>query len=524
MNKRKKNILLVCIYAVMLLLCFLIVLLLQKVHSPHTKDGDDNKATESTAVPYTEEEPETKDSRETFSAAETEQSTKEAIRPSLPRPTIMAVEESKEEEKPYQPPVIVIASDVHYFSPELTDYGEAFGKLEKLDDGKVVRYIPQIMDAFTDQMEKKKPAAVILSGDLTLNGEKKGHEALAEKLAVLEEKGVKVLVIPGNHDINNHAAASYFGKEKEPIQEANEKDFYDIYRRFGYDQARSLDQNSLSYVYELDEKNWLLMVDSAQYEPYNKVGGRIKEETLDWMKTQLEEAKKLGASVVVIAHHNLLKESILYPEDCTLENSQEVVRLLESYRIPLYISGHLHLQKTKTYKQEPGEKGADYHISEVVANSFAISPNQYGVLTWTGDNRLIYTTERTDVEDWGKKTGTTDENLLSFSGYAEKSLKDVVYEQVSSQIKNLPKEQIEEMAKLYGDLNSDYCAGRPIDAREIKSTTAFHLWQRNLPDSRLFAQIDQILRDTASDHNTWEGRTEETKEEDSDEDDREQTP
>ena len=100
----------------------------------------------------------------------------------------------------------------------------------------------------------------------------------------------------------------------------------------------------------------------------------------------------------------------------------------------------------------------------------------------------------------------------------------MVYEQVSSQIKNLPLEQIEEMAKLYGDLNSDYCAGSPIDAREIKSTTAFRLWQRNLPDSRLFAQIDQILRDTASDHNTWEGRTEETKEEDSDEDDREQTP
>ncbi|WP_277408028.1 hypothetical protein [Lacrimispora xylanisolvens] len=115
MNKRKKNIFLVCIYAVMLLLCFLIVLFLQKVHSPHTKDGDDNKATESTAVPYTEEEPETKDNRETFSAAETEQCTKEAIRPSLPRRTEMAVEESKEEEKPYQPPVIVIASDVHYF-------------------------------------------------------------------------------------------------------------------------------------------------------------------------------------------------------------------------------------------------------------------------------------------------------------------------------------------------------------------------------------------------------------------------
>ncbi|RFZ78033.1 metallophosphoesterase [Lacrimispora amygdalina] len=520
MNKRKKNILLVCIYMIMLLLCFFIVLLIQKLNSPHVEKGGGSKAPiESTAVPYTEEEPETEDNAVAGeSTGKEEDAQVEGHRASAVQPE-MTWEEPEEKVKPYVPPVIVIASDVHYFSPELTDYGEAFGELEKRDDGKVVRYIPQIMDAFTDQMEKKKPTAVILSGDLTLNGEKKGHEALAEKLTALEEKGVKVLVIPGNHDINNHAAASYFGKEKEPVQEASAKDFYDIYRRFGYDQARSLDQNSLSYVYELDEKNWLLMVDSAQYEPYNKVGGRIKEETLGWMKTQLEEAKKLGVTVVVIAHHNLLKESILYPQDCTLENSGEVVSLLESFRVPLYISGHLHLQKTKTYRREPGEKGADYHISEVVANSFAISPNQYGVLNWTGDNRLVYTTEQTDVEDWGKKTGTMDENLLHFNGYAEKSLKDVVYEQVSSQIKNLPNEQIEQMAMLYGDLNRDYCAGKPIDAKEIKSTAAYRLWQRNLPDSRLFAQIDEILRDTSSDHNTWEGTTQETKEDDSNEND-----
>ncbi len=123
-------------------------------------------------------------------------------------------EETEEETEEYKPPVIVVASDVHYYSPELTDYGEAFEEMEKRDDGKLVHYIPQLMDAFTVEMEELKPSAVILSGDLTLNGEKAGHEALAQKLEILEEKGVKVLVIPGNHDINNYSSASYFGKEK----------------------------------------------------------------------------------------------------------------------------------------------------------------------------------------------------------------------------------------------------------------------------------------------------------------------
>lgn len=40
--------------------------------------------------------------------------------------------------------------------------------------------------------------------------------------------------------------------------------------------------------------------------------------------------------------------------------------------------------------------------------------------------------------------------------------------------------------------------------KEIKSEEAFRLWERNLPDSRMFEEIDDILRDTGKDHNTWE--------------------
>ena len=63
---------------------------------------------------------------------------------------------------------------------------------------------------------------------------------------------------------------------------------------YGYDQALSRDPASLSYVYELDEKNWLLMLDSSQYEPKNLVEGRIKEETLQWARQQLESSQGAG--------------------------------------------------------------------------------------------------------------------------------------------------------------------------------------------------------------------------------------
>ena len=81
-------------------------------------------------------------------------------------------------------------------------------------DGKVVKYLPQLLDAFMDQVIAEKPSALVLSGDITMNGEKINHEELARKLGKVQEAGIPVLVIPGNHDINNPNAAVYFGDEK----------------------------------------------------------------------------------------------------------------------------------------------------------------------------------------------------------------------------------------------------------------------------------------------------------------------
>lgn len=114
------------------------------------------------------------------------------------------------------------------------------------------------------------------------------------------------------------------------------EDFYEIYRRYGYDQALSRDSSSLSYVYALDEKNWLLMLDSCQYEPENKVEGRIKESTLAWMDEQLLKAREQGIFVLPIAHHNLLAQSRMYTTQCAMDNNSEVIDLLQKYRLPCF--------------------------------------------------------------------------------------------------------------------------------------------------------------------------------------------
>lgn len=196
-----------------------------------------------------------------------------------------------QEETVYMPPTIWLATDLHYQSPQMTDFQSAFDTYTMGNDGTIVPYLDEITEAFLEEVRTAHPSALVLSGDLSQNGEKANHEALAEKLERVQAAGIPVLVIPGNHDINHPWAATYFDDQISPAEGTSSEEFYQIYHKFGYDQAVSRASDSLSYVYRLDEKYWLMMLDSCMCEPVHETGGKLSEETVAWMKTQLEEAK-----------------------------------------------------------------------------------------------------------------------------------------------------------------------------------------------------------------------------------------
>ena len=88
-----------------------------------------------------------------------------------------------------------------------------------------------------------------LSGDLTNNGEKKSHQKLANLLGEIERSGkTKVLVIPGNHDIDNPWARSFEGDKQVLADSVSPKEFTKIYGDFGYKEAISRDKKTLSYL------------------------------------------------------------------------------------------------------------------------------------------------------------------------------------------------------------------------------------------------------------------------------------
>lgn len=405
----------------------------------------------------------------------------------------------QKEEVPYQIiENIILATDIHYFDPSLTDYGPRFQEMVEYGDGKVVTYIDEITDAFLEEVIQLRPNALILSGDLTLEGEKKSHESLAEKLYRVEEAGIPVLVIPGNHDINNKRAARYEGEQRLPAEYTTPEEFRKIYRDFGYEEAISEDVRSLSYVYQLDEEHRIMMLDTCQYRPVAKVGGAILSETYYWIEEQLEEAWDEAMDVIPVAHHNLLEESKIYVDDCTIEHGEQLVDILDEWDVKLFLSGHLHVQHTMRSEDNRG-------VWEAVTASLATPACQYGVLTCRDDGSYQYGTWSVDVESWAGEHGRKERDLLEFRKFQEPFLRKVFYNQsmaALNAVPDIPEDRKKQMSDLYAKLNYYYYQGTAYQIKnEVLSDPAYRMWLNEGTLTVLGEYVEYIVSDAVQDYN-----------------------
>lgn len=411
-----------------------------------------------------------------------------------------------EEEKPYEPPTLMLASDLHYMSSTTHDDGKAFWSMVEHDDGKIDQYSEEMLDTLVETAIENHPTALALTGDITLNGERINHELLAKKLQKVQDAGIPVVVIPGNHDIQNKNASTYFGDKREKAEYLESgKDFYDIYHEFGYDQSPNRDEASLSYVYPLDPSHWLLMMDSCIYDDGNHVEGRISDATLGWMETHLRVAKEHGIQVIVLAHHNLLQESRLFTTQCEMENGPEVTALLEKYQVPLYISGHLHVQRIREHVTGPGLEGTQDGIHEIVLSPYSFPGNQYGMLSWDLQDNMTFETRKADVAAWAKANGSENPELLNFANWSLQYAKSVIQEQVKQTITMVPDDLKAEMASMYADLYFPYCLGEAVPWNDAKTTKAYTLWQRVDPKGKKFKEMQSMAEDSRTPRQSWTG-------------------
>ena len=360
---------------------------------------------------------------------------------------------------------VIAATDLHYIAPELTDHGAYFTALTENSDGKLMRYIEEIVEAFLEEVERETPEALLLTGDLSFNGAVKSHEALAEKLRRLEAAGVPVLVLPGNHDLNSQNAAAFSGDGFTRVKAADAEAFRRIYGAFGFDEALASDPDSLSYVYPLNASTRVLMLDYNT--PDHPCG--VSDATLSWVKAQLEDAARAGTQVLAAGHQNLFQQT-MFRAGYVIEGADRLAALLREFGVPLCLSGHLHCQHWMTVDG----------LTEIAGSALSVSPCQYALLSCEA-GALRYEARSTDVEGWAARHGVTDPALLQFSRYAADFFDARTRAQLTELLSLFPytAEEAARMTDYMTAVNRAFFSGDLRDASDWDPDgSLFALWER----------------------------------------------
>ncbi len=376
-------------------------------------------------------------------------------------------------------------TDVHYLSNNINDKGEAFQSMISKSDGRETYYIEELTDALVYEIQQKQPDVLIISGDLTHNGEKESHIEIAKKLSKIEETGTEVLVTPGNHDINNPYAREFKGNEITVTESITPEEFEEIYYRFGFSEAVVRDEDSLSYLSKVSEDLYVLMLDTNKYElndKYPVTSGVLSESTLEWVKDCGDLVEENGAEILGVMHHNLYNHSDILYEGFTIDNSEEVLSIFKESGINLVLSGHIHVQDIAVDQEKT--------VFDVVTSGFVVYPVSYGKLVYSEENGFAYNAENVDIEGWATSTKSTDENLLNFNEYSKEHFYTQSYKSTYRQLLDyeiVADEDIEEavaMADIMAILNVHYFGGTVSELEEelgmdIADTEGYQLWTKN---------------------------------------------
>jgi len=204
---------------------------------------------------------------------------------------------------------IAVMPGLSYLDPSLMldCLGEGSDFREVLSTDNVIEeFCEPILNKALLQLQVEKPDLLLIPGELTFNGEKISHEALAQKLKKISEKGIKVFVIPGNKDINNPKAMAYIGNGSTPTPSITPEEFEIVYKNFGFKGAISRDPVSLSYLTPAFDNVWILGIDARIY-PITSTG-RINPDTMKWIKDWLAIAQEQNITVLPICHHAVTEQ------------------------------------------------------------------------------------------------------------------------------------------------------------------------------------------------------------------------
>ena len=349
---------------------------------------------------------------------------------------------------------IAVLSDVHYLSPTMIKDTEDF-TTDLNSDRKMLSESDAINLELLEAVKKDKPDVLLISGDLTKDGELECHKVIAERLQQLEKDvpGLKVYVINGNHDVRNKHAKNFNTPDgvavpatrTEPADFAETYDFVysddSVIARFTPPEGKESGQ--LSYVAQIADGITLVALDTCCYSADNNSKGNDEHETRGemspeleaWAVEQVSAAKARGDLVIGLSHHGFVPHFSMEPDILPMylvKDYERIAAELADAGMEMVFTGHMHAQDISMLTTDNGNTMYDIETGSGLTYP---SPVRFvelretqgsmivnvatklhsGPITFTdpatGETRTI-----NDITEYGRGLGFTEDMLATVAG------------------------------------------------------------------------------------------------------------
>lgn len=203
-----------------------------------------------------------------------------------------------------------VISDTHYYSKK--NFVDGFDKNKKPKPGQLFfsRSEEIVEHTFDCLCKNDTPDIVLISGDLTYNGERTSHDEMKAALKKLQQKGKRVYVITATHDYTTPRMPTY-----------------------------GIDKNDKYIEVESVKRTQLLKY-------YGDPDCGFSDELMNWVKTEANNAKRDGQYIIAMTHHPLVPPSPIYAAVAKgdMLNDYELRRKqLSDLGFDFVLTGHTHM-------------------------------------------------------------------------------------------------------------------------------------------------------------------------------------
>lgn len=333
-----------------------------------------------------------------------------------------------------------VLSDIHLFDINNNINHPYYSNYNK-QDRELLGMTEEIMEKAVANIREKEMDFIVITGDLTDIGDFQSHYLMANILQQVQDEGIKVYVIPGNHDgfIEGDTKNQYNGSRTI----ISPGDFSNIYNNFGYNKAIYRDDDSLSYVVEPVAGLWLILIDSCIYDEdrYHVTSGRIKENTYNWIIDILNKAENSNKSVIGFMHHGIIehfKGQQKFFSEYLVEDQERLASEFAAHNLPLVFTGHNHALDIVKQEFRNGKEGKIDFLYDVETPSLIGYPNAYRFIKINQDQELYIKTEY--IKELPSFTGDFSKYGKN---YVENRIKNMVSAKLSKfKVKKSDKEKI----------------------------------------------------------------------------------